>query len=64
MALNDLMNDIKQDPTSFTGDESVENKVLDKVLTLVEDPISEVKNQAVKAYAYPIGQLSRALIVH
>ena len=50
MGLNDLMNEIKQDPNSFIGDESVENKVLRQVLKLVEDKISEVKNQAVKWY--------------
>jgi cullin-associated NEDD8-dissociated protein 1 len=48
MGLNDLMNEIKQDQTSFLGDEAVENKVLYQVLALVEDKISEVKNQAVK----------------
>ncbi|KAH8825088.1 armadillo-type protein [Flagelloscypha sp. PMI_526] len=48
MGLNDLMNEIKTDPTSFSGDESVENKVINQVLSLVEDKISEVKNQAVK----------------
>jgi hypothetical protein len=48
MGLNDLMTEIKLDPTSFQGDETVENKVLNQVLALVEDKISEVKNQAVK----------------
>lgn len=48
MGLSDLMTEIKQDPTCFTGDENVENKVLKQVLALVEDKISEVKNQAVK----------------
>jgi cullin-associated NEDD8-dissociated protein 1 len=48
MGLNDLMTEIKQDPASFQGDEPVENKVLNTVLSLVEDKISEVKNQAVK----------------
>ena len=48
MGLNDLMNEIKQDQTSFFGDEAIENKVLHQVLALVEDKISEVKNQAVK----------------
>jgi cullin-associated NEDD8-dissociated protein 1 len=48
MGLNDLMTEIKQDPNSFQGDESVENRVLNQVLSLVEDKISEVKNQAVK----------------
>ena len=32
----------------FVGDESTENKVLLQVLALVQDKISEVKNQAVK----------------
>lgn len=48
MGLNDLLLEIKQDPNSFLGDEAMENKVLKQVLTLVEDKISEVKNQAVK----------------
>ena len=52
MGLNDLMTEIKQDPASFQGDEPVENKVLNMVLSLVEDKISEVKNQAVKWFAY------------
>jgi len=50
MGLNDLMNEIKQDPNNFLGDEATENKVLRQVMTLVEDKISEVKNQAVKWY--------------
>lgn len=50
MGLNDLLLEIKQDQNSFIGDESMENKVLRQVLTLVEDKISEVKNQAVKTY--------------
>jgi len=48
MGLNDLMNEIKQDPNNFLGDETTENKVLRQVMALVEDKISEVKNQAVK----------------
>ena len=48
MGLNDLLVEIKQDPNSFLGDEGTENKVLRQVLALVEDKISEVKNQAVK----------------
>ena len=48
MGLNDLLLEIKQDPNSFLGDETTENKVLKQVLALVEDKISEVKNQAVK----------------
>ena len=48
MGLNDLLLEIKQDASSFTGDEQMEMKVLKQVLTLVEDKISEVKNQAVK----------------
>ena len=48
MGLSDLMKEIKLDPQSFLGDESVEIKVLQQVLQLVEDKISEVKNQAVK----------------
>ena len=48
MGLSDLMKEIKLDPQAFLGDESVELKVLGQVLQLVEDKISEVKNQAVK----------------
>lgn len=50
MGLNDLLVEIKQDPNSFLGDETTETKVLRQVLALVEDKISEVKNQAVKWY--------------
>ncbi|KAG7090596.1 hypothetical protein E1B28_009701 [Marasmius oreades] len=57
MGLNDLMNEIKQDQGSFVGDEVLENKVLGQVLALVEDKISEVKNQAVKC----LGQLIKIL---
>ncbi|KAJ3832369.1 armadillo-type protein [Lentinula raphanica] len=57
MGLNDLMNEIKQDPQCFLGDETVENKVLKQVLALVEDKISEVKNQAVKC----LGQLIKII---
>ena len=48
MGLQDLMSEIKQDANNFLGDESMEFKVLQQVLKLVEDKISEVKNQAVK----------------
>ena len=44
------MTEIRQDPSSFSGDETTESKVLMHVLKLVEDKISEVKNQAVKWY--------------
>lgn len=57
MALNDLINEIKLDSNNFSGDESIENKVLQQVLKLVEDKISEVKNQAVKC----LGQLIKIL---
>lgn len=50
MGLTDLMTEIKQDPSNFNGDEGVETRVLQHVLKLVEDKISEVKNQAVKWY--------------
>lgn len=52
MSLNDLMTEIRTDPASFIGDETIENKVLKQVLQLVEDKISEVKNQAVKWCVY------------
>lgn len=48
MGLSDLMGEIKTDVQSFSGDEAMESKVLNQVLKLVEDKISEVKNQAVK----------------
>ncbi|KAF9482351.1 TIP120-domain-containing protein [Pholiota conissans] len=57
MGLNDLMTEIRQDSNAFQGDEPMENKVLGMVLTLVEDKISEVKNQAVKC----LGQLIKIL---
>lgn len=52
MGLNDLMSEIKQDPNNLIGDETTESKVLKQVLSLVEDKISEVKNQAVKWCVY------------
>jgi hypothetical protein len=54
MSLNDLMTEIRTDPASFLGDEATENKVLKQVLQLVEDKISEVKNQAVKWCVEPL----------
>ena len=59
MGLTDLMTEIKQDSNSFSGDETMENKVLQHVLKLVEDKISEVKNQAVKWYVYSVACLCR-----
>ncbi|KAH9982078.1 TIP120-domain-containing protein [Lactifluus volemus] len=57
MGLSDLMKEIKLDPQAFLGDESIEFKVLGQVLQLVEDKISEVKNQAVKC----LGQLIKII---
>lgn len=57
MGLNDLLLEIKQDSGNFLGDENMENKVLKQVLALVEDKISEVKNQAVKC----LGQLIKII---
>ncbi|KZT42868.1 ARM repeat-containing protein [Sistotremastrum suecicum HHB10207 ss-3] len=57
MALSDITNAIKQDPSSFVGDEGVENRVLQNVLLLIEDKISEVKNQAVKC----LGQITKVI---
>ncbi|EKM60594.1 uncharacterized protein PHACADRAFT_203767 [Phanerochaete carnosa HHB-10118-sp] len=57
MGLNDLLLEIKQDPGNFLGDENMESKVLKQVLALVEDKISEVKNQAVKC----LGQLIKII---
>ncbi|KAG6854208.1 hypothetical protein C0991_009521 [Blastosporella zonata] len=51
------MTEIKADQSCFIGDEAVENKVLNQVLLLVEDKISEVKNQAVKC----LGQLIKII---
>ena len=50
MGLNDLMNEIKQDPGCLTTDETFEVKIVKNVITLVEDKNSEVKNQAAKWY--------------
>ncbi|KIJ45062.1 hypothetical protein M422DRAFT_167119 [Sphaerobolus stellatus SS14] len=57
MALNDLMNQIKSDSVSLTADEAIERKVLQHVMKLVQDKISEVKNQAVKC----LGQLIKII---
>ncbi|KAI0040026.1 TIP120-domain-containing protein [Auriscalpium vulgare] len=57
MGLSDLMKEVKQDSQAFVGDEATELKVLNQVLQLVEDKISEVKNQAVKC----LGQLIKIL---
>ncbi|KAL5534786.1 hypothetical protein ACEPAG_1250 [Sanghuangporus baumii] len=48
MGLQDLMSEIRLDANNFLGDETMEFRVLSQVLKLVEDTISEVKNQAVK----------------
>ena len=57
MGLTDLMTEIRQDPSSFSGDETTESKVLMHVLKLVEDKISEVKNQAVKWCVYSVARM-------
>ncbi|KDQ53024.1 hypothetical protein JAAARDRAFT_137841 [Jaapia argillacea MUCL 33604] len=57
MGLNDLMTEIRQDSGSLLGDEPTENKVIRQVLQLVQDKISEVKNQAVKC----LGQLIKII---
>ncbi|KAG8930309.1 hypothetical protein FRC03_000633 [Tulasnella sp. 419] len=57
MALNDLMTEIANDPHLFQSDEQSEVKVITHVLKLVEDKISEVKNQAVKC----LGQLIKII---
>ncbi|KAF5361703.1 hypothetical protein D9758_007269 [Tetrapyrgos nigripes] len=57
MGLNDLMTEIRADPNFLVGDDAVENKCLTQVLALVEDKISEVKNQAVKC----LGQLIKII---
>ncbi|KAG8827763.1 hypothetical protein FRC19_000772 [Serendipita sp. 401] len=57
MALSDLTNEITRDPSVFTGDEPAEMKTLEHVMKLIEDTISEVKNQAVQC----LGQLTKIL---
>ncbi|KAF8303097.1 TIP120-domain-containing protein [Clavulina sp. PMI_390] len=57
MALNDLTNTILEDPTLFGNDEGLESKTVDKVVQLVQDKNSEVKNQAVKC----LGQLVKII---
>lgn len=42
------LSEIKQDSANSYGDEAIEHKVLQHVLKLVEEKISEVQNQAVK----------------
>lgn len=59
MALNDLMAEVAMDRTLFQGDESSEVKVLNQVLKLIEDKISEVKNQAVKWWVFYIQLIDR-----
>lgn len=48
MGLMDLSKEVRSDPQSLLGEEATELKVLKQVLALVEDKISEVKNQAVR----------------
>lgn len=48
MALNDLTNTILEDPALFGPDDALEAKTVNKVIALVQDKNSEVKNQAVK----------------
>lgn len=52
MGLTDLSKEVQSDPQSFLGEEGTELKVLKQVLALVEDKISEVKNQAVRWCAH------------
>lgn len=52
MALNDMMTEVNNDRHLFQNDEATEVKVLKQVLALIEDKISEVKNQAVKWCAF------------
>lgn len=48
MALNDLTNTILDDTALFGSDDALEAKTVAKVIHLVQDKNSEVKNQAVK----------------
>ena len=57
------MAEIRNDTSNFLGDESMESKVLNQVLKLVEDKISEVKNQAVKWYVAQYCKCSNMLTV-
>ncbi|KAG8898086.1 hypothetical protein FRB99_007676, partial [Tulasnella sp. 403] len=57
MALNDLMAEVAHDRAIFAQDDQSEVKVLNQVLALIEDKISEVKNQAVKC----LGQLIKIM---
>ncbi|KAF8627285.1 hypothetical protein AX17_006330 [Amanita inopinata Kibby_2008] len=57
MGLNDLMNEIRADPNCLTGDETFEVKLVRHVIALVEDKISEVKNQAAKC----LGQMIKII---
>ncbi|KIO24797.1 hypothetical protein M407DRAFT_244321 [Tulasnella calospora MUT 4182] len=59
MALNDMMTEVNNDRHIFQNDEATEVKVLKQVLALIEDKISEVKNQAVKC----LGQLIKIIQV-
>jgi cullin-associated NEDD8-dissociated protein 1 len=58
MALNDLTNTILDDSTLFGADESLESKTVNKVIQLVQDKNSEVKNQAVK-WQVPLSFMER-----
>ena len=63
MGLTDLMAEIRQDPNNFVGDENTEHKVLSQVLKLVEDKISEVKNQAVKWWVLDVSLAARCTVL-
>ncbi|TEB18995.1 ARM repeat-containing protein, partial [Coprinellus micaceus] len=63
MGLNDLMTEIKQDPNSFQGDESVENRVLNQVLSLVEDKISRSKTRHLGQLIKILRQTQMELVV-
>ena len=53
MGLNDLLLEIKQGQNSFFDDQDTESKVLRQVLSLMEDKIPDVKDQAVKWSVFP-----------
>lgn len=62
MALNDLTNTIVDDSTLFGADEALEAKTVNKVIQLVQDKNSEVKNQAVK-WLVPFSFMERNILI-
>ena len=63
MALNDLANTILDDSSLFGADETLEAKTVTKVIQLVQDKNSEVKNQAVK-WLVPFLFIEEYILIH